>query len=133
VSGATTSILNLANVQPNDAAEYSVIVSNSAGTVTSSAALLSLVVVDSDGDGVPDDIDHCPGTAPGSVVDENGCSIDQLVPCDGPITGGRWKNHGQYVIAFNAVADAFLAKGLITAEQWRALIQTATHSQCGKK
>jgi uncharacterized repeat protein (TIGR03803 family) len=132
VSGATTSTLALANVQPNDAAEYSVIVSNSAGTVKSSMALLALPA-DSDGDGVPDDVDLCPGTPAGSVVDEHGCSIDQLVPCDGPITGGRWKNHGQYVTAFNTVADSFLAKGLITAEQWRALIQGAPRSQCGKK
>jgi uncharacterized repeat protein (TIGR03803 family) len=89
--------------------------------------------VDSDGDGVPDDRDLCPGTSAGSVVDEHGCSIDQLVPCDGPITGGRWKNHGQYLAAFTTVANDFLAKGLITAQEWRALIQAATHSQCGKR
>src|SRR6266850_7966888 len=131
VSGAATSTLALANVQANDAGEFSVVVSNSAGSVTSSTALLTLLVVDSDGDGVPDDIDLCPGTPAGSVVDEHGCSIDQLVPCDGPITGGTWKNHRHYLAAFTAVADSFLAKGLITAQQWRALIQTATHSQCG--
>ena len=32
--------------------------------------------VDSDGDGVPDDIDRCPGTAPGTEVDESGCERD---------------------------------------------------------
>jgi uncharacterized repeat protein (TIGR03803 family) len=133
VSGAATSTLSLANVQPNDAGEFSVIVSNSAGSVISLAAILTLFVVDSDGDGVPDDIDLCPGSPARSVVDEHGCSIDQLVPCDGPITGGTWKNHGQYLTAFTAVANSFFAKGLITAEQWRALIQTATHSQCGKR
>jgi uncharacterized repeat protein (TIGR03803 family) len=132
VSGATTSTLALANVQPNDAGEFSVIVSNSAGTVTSSVAILALPA-DSDGDGIPDDVDLCPGTPAGSVVDEHGCSIDQLVPCDGPISGGRWKNHGQYVTAFATVADSFLAKGLITPDQWRALLQTAARSQCGKK
>src|SRR5262249_31405886 len=75
VSGAMTSTLALANVQPNDAGEFSVIVSNSAGSVTSSTALLALPA-DSDGDGVPDDRDLCPGTTPGSVVDEHGCSIE---------------------------------------------------------
>ena len=30
-------------------------------------------VVDSDGDGVPDDLDHCPGTPAGTAVDSNGC------------------------------------------------------------
>jgi len=132
VSGATTSTLALANVQPNDAGQFSVVVSNSAGTVTSSTAILALPA-DSDSDGVPDDVDLCPGTPAGSVVDEHGCSIDQLVPCDGPITGGRWKNHGQYVTTFMTVADSFLVKGLITVEEWRALIQSAARSQCGKK
>jgi uncharacterized repeat protein (TIGR03803 family) len=97
------------------------------------AGVVYRLLVDSDGDGVPDDRDLCTGTAAGSPVDEHGCSIDQLVPCDGPITGGTWKNHGQYVTAFTTVADSFLAKGLITAEQWRALVQSAARSQCGKK
>ena len=32
-----------------------------------------IAVLDSDGDGVPDDVDACPGTASGSVVDATGC------------------------------------------------------------
>lgn len=31
--------------------------------------------VDSDGDGVPDDLDQCPGTPAGTVVDASGCPI----------------------------------------------------------
>lgn len=31
---------------------------------------------DSDGDGVPDDMDKCPGTPPGTAVDANGCELD---------------------------------------------------------
>ncbi|HVT36255.1 MAG TPA: OmpA family protein [Nevskiaceae bacterium] len=31
---------------------------------------------DSDGDGVPDDKDKCPGTPAGAIVDENGCEKD---------------------------------------------------------
>jgi hypothetical protein len=56
---------------------------------------LATVLPDSDGDGVPDCLDQCPDTPAGEVVDEHGCSIDQLVPCDGPKTGGLWNNHGQ--------------------------------------
>ena len=59
---------------------------------------------DSDGDGVPDAFDLCPGTPPGAVVDASGCSIDQLCPCNGP-----WKNHGEYV---SSVAK--LAEGITT-------------------
>jgi len=32
--------------------------------------------VDSDGDGVPDDRDRCPGTSAGAKVDSNGCEFD---------------------------------------------------------
>ena len=32
--------------------------------------------LDSDGDGVPDRLDQCPNTPPGATVDENGCEID---------------------------------------------------------
>ncbi len=46
---------------------------------------------DSDGDGVPDDIDQCPGTVAGAVVDEKGCEkdsdgdgvVDRLDKCPG--------------------------------------------------
>lgn len=40
VSGATNATLNIVNAQPGDAAAYSVVVSNSAGSVVSSAAAL---------------------------------------------------------------------------------------------
>ena len=36
---------------------------------------------DADGDGVGDSLDQCPDTAAGDVVNAQGCSIDQLVPC----------------------------------------------------
>lgn len=35
-------------------------------------------VIDSDGDGIPDSKDRCPGTARGAVVDAYGCSKEQL-------------------------------------------------------
>ena len=87
---------------------------------------------DTDQDGVPDREDHCPNTAPGAAIDEQGCSIEQLVPCAGPSAGGGWRNHGQYVSAVRSVADAFLAAGLITADQRDAIVQDAARSNCGK-
>src|SRR5262249_46362313 len=68
---------------------------------------------DADGDGVGDSLDQCPGTPAGAVVDAEGCSLDQLVPCEGPASGGDWRNHGQYVSTFAHAANAFLAQGLI--------------------
>jgi hypothetical protein len=44
ISGANTNVLTLAGVSTNDAANYSVIVTNIAGSITSSAALLTVLV-----------------------------------------------------------------------------------------
>ena len=97
-------------------------------------AAFSLVgETDEDADGVPDSLDQWPGTAPETVVDAEGCSIDQLVPCGGPATGGTWKNHGQYVAATAHVAEQFVGQGLITEEQKDAIVAQAAQSDCGKK
>ena len=83
---------------------------------------------DQDNDGVPDSLDQCPDTPPGSIVNSDGCSIDQLVPCDGP-----WKNHGQFVSTMADVTREFVDEGLITQDQRSALISEAARSGCGKK
>jgi hypothetical protein len=86
-----------------------------------------ILPVDSDQDGVPDYRDPCPDTPPGSIVNADGCSIDQLCPCDGP-----WKNHGEYVNALKGVSTTFLQTGLITEDERRALVRQAAASDCGK-
>ena len=87
--------------------------------------------LDSDGDGVPDDSDQCPDTAAGAIVDTHGCSIDQLVPCAGPVSGGTWKNHGQYVSTVVKTAARFRAAGLITENEEEAVVEAAARSKCG--
>jgi Thrombospondin type 3 repeat len=82
--------------------------------------------VDSDGDGKPDDSDLCPGTPPGDVVDADGCSVGQLVPCN-----GDWSSHGDYVAAFTQKANDFVQGGLLTPEQRDALVEAASASDCG--
>jgi len=86
---------------------------------------------DTDGDGVADAIDQCPGTPPGAIVDASGCSLAQLVPCDGPLSGGAWKNHGQYVSAVVHAATDFLKARLITRRQWVEIVADAAQSKCG--
>jgi hypothetical protein len=86
---------------------------------------------DADADGVPDSLDLCPGTSAGAIVDANGCSIEQIAPCNGPASGGTWKNHGQYVSAVAQAAEAFLAQGLISEDQAEAIVAQAAHSDCG--
>jgi len=91
------------------------------------------VILDSDGDGVPDDEDQCPDTSPGAVVNEHGCSIDQLVPCAGPVAGGTWRNHGQYVATVAKVAQSFYKAGLITIHERNAIVRAAAKSDCGRR
>jgi hypothetical protein len=95
---------------------------------------LNIVVVpaDSDGDGVPDGKDKCPGTLAGSVADADGCSIAQLAPCHGPVDGGAWKSHGHYVVAMAKVVKRFVEAGLLTKRDGRETVRAATHSDCGR-
>ncbi len=83
---------------------------------------------DQDADGVPDSLDQCPDTAPGAIVNADGCSIEQLAPCDGP-----WKNHGQYVSTIAHVTQQFRRQGLISEHQRSQIISAAARSDCGKR
>ena len=62
-----------------------------------------------------------------------GCGIDQLVPCAGPQSGGTWRNHGQYVSSVAKAAEECLEAGLITEGQKDAIISQAAQSSCGKR
>src|SRR5438034_2696302 len=88
---------------------------------------------DADEDGVADSADLCPDTAQGAVVNADGCSIDQLAPCNGPASGGTWKNHGQYVSSVAHAAEDFLAQGLISQDEKDAIVAAAAQSKCGAK
>ena len=88
---------------------------------------------DADGDGVRDSSDHCLATPPGAVVNADGCSIDQLVPCAGPRSGGNWKNHGEYVSSTAHAAGEFRAQGLISEDRKGFIVVQAGQSNCGSK
>jgi hypothetical protein len=88
---------------------------------------------DADGDGVGDSLDQCPNTPPGSIVNADGCSIDQLAPCNGPASGGTWKNHGEYVSSVAQAAEQFLEAGLISQDEQDAIVAAAAQSNCGSK
>jgi hypothetical protein len=87
---------------------------------------------DADGDGVGDSLDQCPDTAAEDVVNAQGCSIDQLVPCGGPVSGGTWKNHGKYVSAVAHVSQMFVNQGLISGAEKGQIVSEAARSSCGK-
>jgi len=86
---------------------------------------------DEDNDGVGDSLDQCPNTPAGSIVEGNGCSIDQLAPCSGPASGGTWKNHGEYISMLARAVVEFLARGLVSEAEADAIVSAAAQSSCG--
>ena len=86
-----------------------------------------IIPTDTHNDGVPDHLDTCADTPAGAVVNPNGCSIEQLCPCEGP-----WKNHGDYMKQLRAVTANFVTDDLITASEQRAILTEAAKSDCGK-
>jgi hypothetical protein len=83
---------------------------------------------DTDRDSLPDYLDQCPGTPFGTLVNEHGCSIEQLCPRNGP-----WKNHGEYLNHLKAVSATFVEAGLITEEQRRAILLEGAKSAAGRQ
>lgn len=83
---------------------------------------------DTDGDGVFGEDDLCPDTPAGDIVDDTGCSIAQLCPCD-----ADWRNHGGYVSCVAHAAGDFVAAGLLTEEEKGAVVSAAGRSDCGKQ
>ena len=90
---------------------------------------------DVDGDGVANDIDICAFTPLGEVVEPDvGCSIAELVPCEGPMGSTEpWRNHGKYVSTVSKTAVSFMKQGLITGADKGALVSEAAKSVCGVK
>jgi uncharacterized repeat protein (TIGR03803 family) len=88
---------------------------------------------DADGDGVVDEYDECPATPAGSVVNAQGCSIGQLVPCTGPRPGVRWQSRAQYLLAVARQTADFVSEELLTTEQGEEILGDAVRSDCGKK
>ena len=86
---------------------------------------------DFDGDGVIDSVDQCLDTVPGDVVNSAGCSIADLVPCEHPDGGSKWKNHGGYVRSVAHAAEDFVDAGLITETEKDVIVSEASQSECG--
>jgi hypothetical protein len=88
---------------------------------------------DADADGVADASDACLFTSLGALVDPGtGCSIAQLVPCEGSRgTTTAWRNHGQYVSVLTTTAQRFAEAGLISETERGAIVAAGGDSACG--
>jgi hypothetical protein len=90
---------------------------------------------DDDNDGVPDPSDICPGTPADTVVDSDGCSIEQKVPCAGRLkkdgSSKPWGSNQAYKAAVKVAADKMLRNGDITQAERDQLILDSEASTCG--
>ncbi len=62
-----------------------------------------IIVTDSDGDGVLDDVDDCPGTAPGTAVDVTGCPLGMQLSV---FTDKEIYSPGEAVVVTGSVSGA---------------------------
>jgi len=83
---------------------------------------------DLDGDGICYSNDVCPDTAIDGIVNDEGCSIEDLCPCENQ---PPWRNHGKYVSCTAKTAESFVDEGLITQEEKDMVVSEAAKSDCG--
>ena len=68
-----------------------------------------------------------------TLLDDISIEPQGTCPCEGPVSGGAWKNHGQYVSCVAKAAEAALTSGQITEDEKDSLVEAAAQSDCGKK
>ena len=86
----------------------------------------TLLINDVDGDGVEDHFDQCSDTPPITAVNEFGCSLEQLCPCD-----GAWVNRHEYLRCVKRTVRDFLDADRITKEEAKLFLNQASRSDCG--
>jgi hypothetical protein len=89
--------------------------------------------LDDDADGVEDAADVCPATVAGDVVHpDQGCSLEQLCPCAGPMGESRpWAGSLQFVRCVYESSTEFYTSGLIGLRDRNRFVLEAVKSGCG--
>lgn len=94
--------------------------------------------VDSDGDGINDSEDNCPGASNSDQQDTDGDGIgdacDDTPHAEGCFCGAAnpktGVNHGYYVVCVERAAKALMKSGVISGEEKADLVTAAAHSDC---
>ncbi len=99
-------------------------------TITVVVGAGGVVLPDDDGDGVPNVVDECPGTAPGDAVNTDGCSITQSVLSE--CLAENPSNHGAFVSCVTQKANTLFKQDVIDKATRTSLIRGAAKSNVGK-
>ena len=83
---------------------------------------------DADKDGVTDEADACPGTAPYALVDAVGCD---LCACDGDAAGKTWSSRSAYLRCVFDEVHARRADGRLSRKDARLVVKAVRNSSCG--
>jgi hypothetical protein len=88
---------------------------------------------DDDADGTLDAADLCPATVAGDVVDPaEGCALEQLCPCAGPMgESDPWHGPFQFIRCVHENTTDFYLKRLISHRERTKLVMEALQSGCG--
>ena len=81
-------------------------------------------LLDCDNDGVANELDLCPETPFGKIVNSTGCAIDQICPCN------SFDMHNHYVTCVRHAAADLQRAGLINNEQRQEIIAQALDARC---
>lgn len=87
---------------------------------------------DGDGDGVGDACDKCAETVRTDRVTKQGCSVEQLCPCGGPVGGGEWESLGTYLRCVSRNVRKLRREASLSRAEGRTLIRRAVQSGCGR-
>lgn len=88
--------------------------------------------LDADGDRLGNACDQCADTPAGSLVTRRGCSIDQLCPCDAPVTGDQWESAAQYLRCVARATRTLRREGQLSRQESLRILRRASRSGCGR-